>query len=153
MKRVLIIDRNWALIEKVRAAITALPPTLSVEAKVGDIFEEEGVIVSASNPAFSMGGGLDAQIRRRFPDLCAQVDASKGNQRIESIVFAVTVGEDYRATPELVASALSFALSSLKDGERLLVSGLGTGIGGLREDEFVRLLLAALSTWDSTSPS
>ena len=62
--KITFIDQNTSLVQKVRKAVKHFP--VKIEVKEGDIFNEEGVIVSASNPSFSMGGGLDAQIAKRF---------------------------------------------------------------------------------------
>jgi len=56
MKKIIFIDQNQALVKKVEKEIKYLPFD-GVEAKMGNIFDEEGVIVSASNPSFSCGDG------------------------------------------------------------------------------------------------
>ena len=135
------IDQNHKLVEKVGKAVKHLPfEVLVIE---GDIFRYKGVIVSASNPDFTMGGGLDAQIAKRHPLECKNIDKKKGNQRIVDVIFTVTVDKDLKATRKLVAKALKFALTKTYEDETVLISGLGTGIGGLDEDEFVWLFLQA----------
>lgn len=100
--RILVVDRNRSLIAKVSKALKYLPLDVPIEAKTGDIFSYEGVIVSASNPLFTMGGGLDAQIAERFPDACAQVIPSAGNQRIGNVICTITVDEKLHASRTLV---------------------------------------------------
>ena len=141
MKKIIFIDQNESLVKKVKKAVKYLPWDITV--KQGDIFKEKGLIVSASNPTFSMGGGLDAQIAKRFPKECTKVKQGK-NQRIGDIVFTITVNEELKATGELVKKALKFALVKTRTNETVLVSGLGTGIGGLDEDDFVWLFLSAI---------
>jgi hypothetical protein len=130
--RLKFVDLNDQLVSKVRE--------LGIEAHQGDIFQYEGVIVSASNPRFTFGGGLDKLISLHFPDECALVDRGKGNQRIGNVIFTITVGRDYRASPELVEEAIRFAIDNTKEGETLLLSGLGTGIGGMSEKDFIKIL-------------
>jgi hypothetical protein len=140
--KIVFIDKNKSLVSKVRKAVKHLP--FKIVVKSGDIFAEKGVIVSASNPMFSMGGGLDAFIAEKYPEECSKIDKSKGNQRIGDIIFTVTVGEDFKATRELVAKALKFAMDNGHGDDVLLISGLGTGIGGLDEDDFVWMFLQAV---------
>lgn len=142
--KILFVDKNEELVSKVKSAIEFLPKEWNVSAKCGDIFEEEGVIVSASNPNFMMGGGLDALIAEKYPKECGDIDRKDGNQRHGNVIFTITVGEDLKATRELVAEALKSALYNTEKGETVLISGLGTGIGGLDPDDLVWLFLAAL---------
>jgi hypothetical protein len=145
---VLFADKNPSLVSKV----AALFHTLSTEDGVpylgvveGEVKLPFGVLVSASNPDFTMGGGWDACIVKWFPFEVFQAQQNKGkNQRIGDVIFTVTVGRDLRATKELVEEALRFALSNVKKDELLVLTGLGTGIGGLSEDTFVALLESTL---------
>ena len=140
--KIVFIDKNESLVAKVKKAVKYLP--FKVTAKCGDIFKEKGVIVSASNPMFSMGGGLDALIAEKYPKECGDIDRKEGDQRHGNVIFAVTVGEDFKATRELVESALNSALDCTEKDETVLISGLGTGIGGLDEDDFVWIFLKVL---------
>ena len=142
--KIIFIDRNKSLVSKVKKAIEFLPKEWNVSAKCGDIFNEDGVIVSASNPHFSLGGGLDALIAEKYPKECGDIDRNDRNQRHGNIIFTITVGEDLKATRELVTEALKAALDNTERDETVLISGLGTGIGGLDEDDFIWLFLAAL---------
>lgn len=132
MPRIKFVDMNPSLVALV-ARETGL------EAICGDIFDHAGVIVSASNPDFTMGGGLDAAIKRHYPSECAAVRPGF-NQRIGNIIFTITVDRKYRATQQLVEKALKFAISNTRSDETLLLSGLGCGIGGLPFNEFIELL-------------
>lgn len=136
--KILVVDKNKELIKLVQNAISQLPYE-NISAKTGDIFEEDGVIVSASNPYFSCGGGLDHAIAARG-HIPPTVPCRKG-----PIIWAVTVDENIVSSRELVRNALEFACSLVNDDETLLVSGLGTGIGGLPYEEFIDALLEVLS--------
>lgn len=139
---ILFIDKNKSLVRRVSKAFWG---DKRVHTRSGDIFKHKGVIVSASNPQFTFGGGLDAQIKRHYPFECGVASTKKGrNQRVGNVIFTVTVGDDYIATPRLVKKALRFAIANVKEGETLLLTGLGTGIGGLSEDAFVGLLLEVM---------
>lgn len=139
------IDKNERLVKKVAKAVEYLP--FKVQVSYGDIFRYEGVIVSASNPDFGMGVGLDALIAKKYPKEVELVRITKKQQQIGDVMFVVTVDKDIKATRESVAKALKFALDKknhLKKNQTMLVSGLGTGIGGLDEDDFVWLFLQAV---------
>jgi O-acetyl-ADP-ribose deacetylase (regulator of RNase III) len=142
MKKIKLIDLNKSLVKKVKTAIKYLPFN-NVTAECGDVFRQEGVIVSASNPQYSMGGGLDILIKQKYPLECSKVIKGK-NQRIGNVIFTITVDNNIKSSRELVSKALKFALKSTKKNETVLISGLGTGIGGLDEDDFVWLFLQAV---------
>lgn len=103
------------------------------------------VLVTASNPHFSMGGGIDALFAKHYPLIVQHKQAKGGGmERVQNIVFTVTVDNHLRATKEKVKEAVEFAIMNTHEGETLLLSGLGTGIGGLSEKEFCEILKEVL---------
>jgi len=141
--KIKFIDKNQSLVNKVRKATLHLP--FRAEVLCDDIFNYEGVIVSASNPDFTMGAGLDALIAEKYPEEVKQARKNPNkNQRIGNVIFTITVNEDLKATKSRVIKALKFALFNVKENETALISGLGTGIGGLDEDEFVWIFLKSI---------
>ena len=141
--KIKFIDKNQSLVNKVRKATLHLP--FRAEVLCDDIFNYEGVIVSASNPDFTMGAGLDALIAEKYPEEVKQARKNPNkNQRIGNVIFTITVNEDLKATKSRVIKALKFALFNVKKNETALISGLGTGIGGLDEDEFVWIFLKSI---------
>jgi hypothetical protein len=132
------IDYNKSLVEKVRK--------LNIEAVCGDYFFESyktprPVLMTASNPHFTFGGGLGYHFTKHFPELCKYKQIKCGeNERIGNICFAITVDENLKATKEMIKSALEFSIPSTCEHETLCFSGIGTGIGGLSEDEFISVL-------------
>ncbi len=140
--KILVVDKNKELIKMVQDAISHLPYT-NISVKVGDIFAEEGVIVSASNPYFSCSGGLDFAIAARGHT------PPKEPGRHGSIIWAITVDENIVSSRELVHDALDFACSLVNPDETLLVSGLGTGIGGLSYQDFISALLEIIDKINS----
>ncbi len=145
---ILFVDKNEYLTSKV----SELFSTLSVENNMpelgvvcGEVKRPFGVAVTASNPDFTMGGGWDAFVAKWYPFEVFRARKNIGkNQRISDVIFTITVGRDLKATEELVEEALRFALLNVKENETLLLTGLGTGIGGLPEDTFVALLESVL---------
>ncbi len=138
MPNIIFVDLNADLCEAVFE--TGLPVVHA------DYFQyankvDRPVLVTASNPHWSMGGGIDALFLKHYP-LVVQHKQAKGGgmERIQNIVFTITVGDHFRATEQLVEEAIRFAANNTHEGETLLLSGLGTGIGGLSEKQFVEIL-------------
>lgn len=135
-------DLNGSLVKKVS--------DLGIPSVCADYFleacrTERPVLMTASNPQFTMGGGLDYLFAKNYPHV-VQFKQVKGGgmERIGNIIFAITVDECYKASPETIKQALIFALDHTYEGETLLVSGIGTGIGGLSEDEFVKVIKSVI---------
>lgn len=141
MPKIKFIDLNPEIVDLVAREC-------GLESKCADIIEYQdnfgGVLVTASNPKFTMGGGLDAKIKAKFPWACELARQTKGNKRIDDIIFTVTVNDKLKATPKLVESALYFAIKMTQRKETLLLSGLGCGIGGMEPEEFVQILKKCL---------
>ncbi len=140
--KIIFCDTNKELVKKVKRAVKHFP--IEIKCDCNNIFSYEGVIVSASNSLFTFGGGLDALIKKYYSKECSQ-KIKDGNERIGNVIFTITVDKDFKATRELVKNAILFALKETKENEILLLSGLGTGIGGLDYDEFIYCFLSALS--------
>lgn len=118
-----------------------------------DILEQEWVIVTASNPSFTMWWGLDRAIANKYQSICNRKKTKKwGNERIANIIFTITVDDNIQATPELVSDAIEFAVKNTQDSETVLLSWLGTWIWGLPEKTFVNILSDVLKTiWNHQS--
>jgi hypothetical protein len=131
----ILIDFNKYLIKKAKK--------LKINSQTGDIikFHKDNpntVLCSASNPNFTMGGGLDAQIAYHFPEECKKLKKGK-NQVKGNIAFLISVNNKFKATQKLIREAIRFVLKECK-GKTILLSGLGTGIGGMDEDTFLEIL-------------
>ena len=75
MRRITFCDINATLTEEVSKLFEKYKDNkwgITLATHCGDIFEYHnqngGLIATASNPSFSMGGGLDAQIAMKFPE-------------------------------------------------------------------------------------
>jgi hypothetical protein len=144
--QIIFVDTNKQLCQKVLDA--RLCPVYN-----GSIFDLDWVIVTASNPRFSMGWGLDRAISNRYPSLCNWKKSKLwGNERIADIIFTITVGDDIVATFDLVREAIEFAIENTREWETLLLSWLGTWIWWLPEDEFINILSVVLQNqWSHQS--
>lgn len=134
-------DGNYELVKEVSK--------LGIESVHNDYFREalktqNVVMMTASNPLYTFGGGIDAGFMQNFTELCKQKQDKGGdNERIGNICFTQTVGHNFKATKEIVKKALQFAISTLQKDETLLFSGLGVGIGqheGYGVKEFLEIL-------------
>ncbi len=92
-------------------------------------------IVTASNPSFSAGGGLDFTLKKVFSH---EWVAAKEGVLTQNLFFVVSVGDDFKATEELVRKAL-ISVKEESVYHTLILTGLGTGIGGLSCESFVGL--------------
>lgn len=132
--------------------VSAVDIHVGIKSVCADYFQvanhtDRPVLMTASNPHFSMGGGLDALFLKHYPLIVNHKQAKGGGmERIQNIVFTITVGRSYRATPEMVEEAIRFAIDNTCDDETLLLSGVGTGIGGMDVDTFVGVLKRCLPT-------
>jgi len=141
--KILLIDLNKDLIELAEAN--------GIECVYGDYFREgykqtRPVFVTASNPNFTFGGGIDYLFTKHFPELCRLKQFNGGgSERIANICFTITVDEYLKANKELVKEALLFAINNTDDNETLCLTGLGTNIGGMNIQEFIDLLLELIN--------
>ncbi len=119
---------------------------LGIEAVCSDYFLEvcrtkNPVLMTASNPNFTMGGGLDLAFKKNYPHLVAYKQTlGGGNERIGNVIFAITVDRNFQASKELVKEALEFAIKNTCEHETLIFTGLGTAIGGLPESDLIEIL-------------
>lgn len=133
---IIFADHNKELCNKVNAL--RLKNVLVIN---DDVFKIKNLIpasriVTASNPIFSAGGGLDAQLVKRFPDEWLGVCPGL---LTNNLLFVVSVGGDFKATPMLVSEALKI-VEQQGHYHTLILTGLGTGIGGLGQGTFIKLL-------------
>lgn len=136
--KLLIVDLNKELVSKVKEA--------GYEAINADYFSIAyqlpfSVLMTASNPRWTFGGGIDYAFSQHFPRLANYKKIKGGGmERIGNIIFTITVDNEIRATSGIVKEAIDFAIANTLEAETLLVSGCGTGIGGMSIQEFIGCL-------------
>ena len=100
------------------------------------------IIVSASNPSFTFWWGIDKLIAEIYPKECEQKQARKGwNERIGKVIFTITVDNNIQASKILLIQSFNSILQLWEETETILLTGLGTWIGWLSEDDFIEVLL------------
>jgi uncharacterized protein YjbI with pentapeptide repeats len=103
----------------------------------GDIFKEKekngGRICTASNPSFNMAGGLDLAISKKF-----EVENPKEFYFNNDIFYLITVDENLKSSKKIIQRALCGVLCYRN--KDLIITGIGTGIGGLSDEDFIDYL-------------
>ena len=133
--KIKFVDTNKKLVDKVRKNIPQF------ECIHGDIFEQEGVIVSASNADFTFGGWLDTLIAKKYPNECKEKQDKKWlNERIGNVIFTITVDNNLKSNKVLIREALQSIMMLWGESETILLSWLWTGIWWLSEDDFIDVL-------------
>lgn len=137
--KIKFIDTNKELVKKVKKAI----PHFQYE--IGDIMDiynktKNAVIVTASNPDFNMSWWLDRVIYDNFKEICDKKEKNGENERIENIIFTITVDKNLKSSKKLIYQALQTIMRYGEEDETILLTGLGTGIGWLSDDDFIEVL-------------
>lgn len=103
-------------------------------------------VVTCSNKWLSMGGGIDALIAKHYPDECRDAkDFIKDKGFISpftfgKVVFALTVDDQLKADTEEIGKILSYIFKHfICRNEVYVFTGMGTGIGGLSNESFIKL--------------
>ncbi len=137
------VDLNKSLVKKVDDLFKEFKNNkwgLEFSTHCWDIFEYQknngGLIATASNPSFTMGWGLDAQIAMRFPE---EVKNPREFNRTKNLIFTVTVDSYINASKSIVKRALigCFAFAHKKD---IIISWFGTAIWGLSSGDFLECM-------------
>ena len=145
MKKIIICDQNENLISQLKKAIGTGPHQsgAGIDFVCGDIIAlhektPNSRIVTASNPSFSPDGGLDAVLAKKYdwPD-------PKEFMWNDNLFFVKSVDEDRKANQAIVERALVGVLGYAAK-YTMLLTGIGTGVGGLAEDVLEALIKKVL---------
>jgi len=139
--KLVFIDKNEELVRRVSALFEKYKTNkwdYELEARVGDISKErDGIFVTASNPEFLAGGGVDGVLAKRFK---SQWKDLKEGVKADNLFPVVSVGKDRCAEEWRVMRSLSLVFLLLRNESRVVLTGIGTGIGGLSVNNFCKLL-------------
>ena len=139
-------DKNKELCEQVKKLNI---PDLIIENK--DILKCKAKypnfkICTASNPDFSAGGGLDKILKDKYPEEWAQ---SREFNLTENLFFIVSVDNNLKTNNQIITRALAGVLGYKH--KNLILTGIGTSIGGFEISELLKILKNVLSYADLIS--
>lgn len=136
------VDTNQLLVKKVQDLFNNQTNTFfELDTYHWDVFDYKKdnpnfLICTASNPSFSMWWWLDKAIAERYPnEICWLKEwVPNGN-----LLPLITVWDDLKATKNIIMRALLFVYANISSNN-IILTGIGTGIGWLTEDDFIDCL-------------
>jgi len=133
---IIFVDKDRELVELVKNKIPILTAECGNIIDIRNSKYPKALICTASNPKFEANGGLDKILAENFPD-----DWSKAKEFMltENLFFVISVDSDIKSNLKLVQRALIGVHGYSRDRD-IIITGLGTGIGELDRNEFVKLL-------------
>jgi len=107
----------------------------------GDVLEckekhPDAKIVTASNPKFDMGGGLDLILKTKYAEQC---QTAREFKTTNDLFFVVSVDNDLKSTRKIIQRALLGVYFCSRKND-IILTGLGTGVGGLSSKDFIKEL-------------
>ena len=94
---------------------------------------KEALIATASNPSFTMNGGIDRIIKNNYPDQCENTREFKFTK---DLFFTITCDENIKTNKKIIQRALLGIYFASRKND-IIFTGLGTGVAGLSEDDFI----------------
>jgi len=144
MNKIIFCDSNKELVAKVKEVIENNKNNLHCELIVdtsGDVLEckekhPDAKIVTASNPKFDMGGGLDLILKTKYAEQC---QTAREFKTTNDLFFVVSVDNDLKSTRKIIQRALLGVYFCSRKND-IILTGLGTGVGGLSSKDFIKEL-------------
>ena len=153
MRKLIICDKNKELIKAVEKYLKENGSGVfdSVEVVHGDVVKlhekrPETRIVTASNPSFSPDGGLDAVLAKKYEWQPKEFSWDS------HLFYAVSV-DDKRVSNKNILLRLAVGLLGFSHNFVPILTGVGTGIGGLEVAVFIEILRAVLTNLRSADLS
>ena len=137
--KIIFCEKNKELLKKVKEVFKNETNNLHCELIIEtDVFKAKkkypnALITTTSNPDFSMGGGLDALIKEKYPEQCKSPREFKFTK---DLFFTITVDKNIKSSKSIVQRALLGIYFASRKND-IIFTGLGTGIGGLSIDDFI----------------
>ncbi len=141
--KIIFADLNKELKEKVKKGFKEWENNTHCELIVSkkDVLETKklypnALIVTASNPDFTMSGGLDATLKKAYPDQCENVREFKFTK---DLFFTISCDESIKTNRDIIKRALLGVYFASRE-YNIILTGLGTNIAGLSIDDFLKEL-------------
>jgi len=147
------VDKNKSLVKKVKELFESVEnkTSFTLDTYCWDVFEykkknTDFKICTASNPSFSMGGGLDWAIKKKYPEECNNL---KEFVVTNNLFPLITVDSNIKTDRQIIRRCLA-GIFAYRYKYNLILTGIGTAIGWLYEnillEELKRFLSADLSS-------
>ncbi len=138
MKKIIICDKNQELITALKK-IDFTNSEVDMEFVCGDVIElhektPNSRIVTASNPNFDSAGGLDAVLAEKY-----DWKNPREFEITDDLFFIISVDENIQTNRAVILRAL-VGIYGFSEKHTMIMTGIGTGIGGLDPQGFVKLI-------------
>lgn len=142
MNKIIICDKNKELIEKIKLIKFTNRYHEIVISDKDDVLEckndyPNAKIVTASNPEFNPGGGLDKILFDKYKDEWGE---AREFNWTDNLFFVVSCDKNIKATREIIQRAF-VGVSGYSHKFDMILTGIGTSIAGLDIDTFIELLI------------
>ncbi len=138
--KIIFCDINKSLREKVKKAIKETYNNTHSELIVSDkdILGTKkdypnALIVTASNPDFTMNGGLDLIIKENYKEQCYEPREFKFTK---DLFFVISCDKNIQSNRNIVRRALCGVYFANRKND-IILTGIGTSIAGLSEEDFI----------------
>jgi len=91
------------------------------------------LITTASNPNFNMAGGIDGIMANNYPD---EIINAREFKFTDNLFFTVTCNKELKTDKKIIQRALLGIYFASRKND-IIFTGLGTGVAGLSEDDFI----------------
>jgi hypothetical protein len=140
MNKIIFCDTNKSLLKKVKKVFKEISNKTHCELIVSnsDLLNTKkkykgALVATASNPDFTMGGGIDGIIKKEYPEQCKDIREFKFTK---DLFFTITCDSNLKTDRKIIQRALLGIYFASRKND-IIFTGLGTGIGGLNEDDFI----------------
>ena len=153
MNKLIICDKNKELINQLKEINLKSDYFDFIISDKDDVFEckkdyPDARIVTASNPDFKAGGGLDLALANKYPEEWKQ---AKEFNITDNLFFIISCNDKFKSSRQIIKRALVGVFAYKNKGDFIL-TGIGTAIAGLNINIFIeelgRLTNANLSNSD-----
>ena len=156
--KIVFVDKNKSLVKKVKELFEKIGDWYGMEFSTyyWDVFDfkkknPDYKLCTASNPNFSMSWGLDAQIKKYYPDECNNLKEFVCTKNLFPII---TVDNDIKSNRSLIKRALA-GIYAHTYKFNFILTGIGTSIWWLDEiillNELINLRYVNLSSVNLSS--